>query len=100
MNRLIYCTRIGVDCIQNSNSNILKGECEYLGFDFNICKKDEEKMIQFIRIAFKEFQVPILRIYTKDYTYMREEEISSMDEILTSIEKFSIYLDRMESKKR
>ena len=60
--RKVHCTRIGVDCVKNNPENIRMGGPEYLGFIFNVSKRNTEYMKEFIVEALLGYEVPIYAI--------------------------------------
>ena len=92
MEKIIRCTRIGVDCVANDPVDVRCGGPEYLGFDFNVKKEQTEEMKKFIREALNSFSVPVAAIYSCGEIDLDEEKVWTKERIVESISKDANYL--------
>ena len=89
---LVKCTRISVDCVTNDPVDIRCGGPEYLGFDFNVRKKDAEEMKKFIIVTLSSFEIPIKNLYFSGTINLNEENIWTKERIVKAIKKDAEFL--------
>ena len=92
MEKIIHCTRIGVDCVANDPVDVRCGGPEYLGFDFNVQKEQAEEMKKFIREALNSFSVPVAAIYSYGEIDLNEEKVWTKERIVAAISEDANYL--------
>lgn len=92
MEKIIHCSRIAVDCVENDPVDIRSGGPEYLGFDFNVSKEKTEEMKKFIAEALNSFEVPVTAIYSYGEIDLSEERIWTKERIVEAISKDASYL--------
>ena len=61
MEKLVNCTSIIVDCVENSLVSF--GGPDYLGFNFNVPVDQVEQMRKFIVMTITSFGIPLANIY-------------------------------------
>lgn len=91
-NRLIKCSRIGVDCVVNDPVDIRCGGPEYLGFDFNVKEEVTEEMKQFIVVTLETLQIPLANIYICGIKELEEKDVWDKKRIVETIQKNASYL--------
>lgn len=91
-NKTICCTRIVVDCIQNSEGNILCGGPEYLGFVFDVKSKDVNEMHSFIIEVLHNLDIPYIRVYRLGKLNINADMVWTRTKIMAAISKDSKYL--------
>ena len=60
--RKVHCTKIGVDCVKNNPENVRLGGPEYIGFVFNVSRRNTEYMKEFIIDTLLGYEVPIYMV--------------------------------------
>lgn len=92
MIKLIKCSRICVDCVENDPVDIRCGGPDFLGFDFNVRVGKEREMEKFIIATLNEFNVPLERIYVDKIIGVPEKDVWDKKRIATCIQNDADYL--------
>ena len=91
-NKLIKCSRIGVDCVANDPVDIRCGGPEYLGFDFNVKESDTEEMKKFIAVTLETLQIPLANLYICGTKELEEKDVWDKKRIVEEIQKDASHL--------
>ena len=90
--KLIRCSHIGVDCVENDPVDIRCGGPEYLGFDFYVKEDETENMKKFISVTLKNFEIPLQVIYVYGIKELNFEKVWTKEKIVKSIQENAEYL--------
>ena len=97
-NKLIKCSRIGVDCVANDPVDIRCGGPEYLGFDFNVKEEETEEMKKFIAVTLETFEIPLVNLYVCGTKELEEKNVWDKKRIVEAIQKDERYLKSQASR--
>ena len=101
MDDIIFCARIGVDCVENDLDNIKSGEPKYLGFVFNVKREEADEMIKFIEETLKEYNVPYQDVYVYSSISLPVVMLWDKESIVAAIQKNANYfIEKGNSKSR
>ena len=81
MGKMVNCTRISVDCVENDPVDIRCGGPGYLGFDFNVAKEQKDEMKEYIVETLVQYKVPVLSIYASGDMLLSEEKVWTREAI-------------------
>ena len=84
-NKLIKCSRIGVDCVANDPVDIRCGGPEYLEFDFNVKEEETEEMKKFIAVTLETLEIPLTNLYICGNRELEENDIWDKKRIVEAI---------------
>jgi len=91
-NKLIKCSKIGVDCVANDPVDIRCGGPEYLGFDFNVREEETEEMKKFIAVTLETLEIPLANLYVYGNPELEEKNVWDKKRIVEAIQKDANYL--------
>lgn len=63
MNKIVYCSKISVDCVYNDPVDVKAGGPKFLGFDFFVKTIEEDTMIKFIKTTLNELNIPFMNVH-------------------------------------
>ena len=90
--KLIKCSIIGVDCVENDPVDIRCGGPEFLGFDFNVKEEETEEMKKFITVTLETLEVPLTNLYVRGTKELEEKDVWNKKRIVEEIQKDASYL--------
>jgi len=91
--KLVKCSKISVNCVENNPIDIKCGGPKYLGFDFYVKEEEQNRMKKIICSSINEIGIPIINVIVTNNIYKDIENIWYKDiEIRNQIKKNSTYL--------
>ena len=90
--KIVPCTKVIVDCVQNDKEDIKCGGPAFLGFDFYVESEKLAEMKKFIVETLFAFDVPVSNIYSAEDVYLEEKDVWNMATILKAISDDAEYL--------
>jgi len=90
--KLIKCSIIGVDCVENDPVDIRCGGPEFLGFDFNVKEEETEEMKKFITVTLETLEVPLTNLYVRGTKELEEKDVWDKKRIVEEIQADAEYL--------
>ena len=90
--RIIVCSHISVDCVVNDPVDVRCGGPDFLGFDFFVKLEETEYMQQAIKIALKQFKVPLKNMCVVGIVNKKESEVWTRNKIVRAIASDAEYL--------
>ena len=91
MDDIVFCARIGVDCVENSPIAVKNGEPKYLGFVFAVKRDEADDMIKFIEETLKEYNVPYEDVYVYSSISLPLVMLWDKERIVSAIKKDADY---------
>ena len=83
--KTVRCTKIGVDCVKNNPENIRMGGPEYIGFVFNVSRRNTEYMKEFIIDTLLGYEVPIYMVKVLGESHVEMNKVSDERTIAKAI---------------
>lgn len=93
-NKLIRCSKIGVDCVTNDPVDIRCGGPEFLGFDFNVREEQTKEMTKFIIMTLDNLEVPLVSIKVTGTAEVKETDVWTKRRIVQAIHDDAEYLQQ------
>ncbi len=83
--KLIECSKICVDCVNNDPVDIRCSGPHYLGFDFFVRAEQTTEMQKFIVMTLNSLKVPLINIYVSGKELLSEKNIWTKERIVQAI---------------
>ena len=93
---LVQCTRISVDCVKNDPVDVRCGGPNFLGFNFNVRKEEEDEIQNLILMSLESNEIPLLNI-RKTEDKVDQNALWSSERIVKEIENEAEFLKEEEN---